>query len=81
MEKEKKKNIVGWITVIITISVSSLWAFWGIVENFHEGWYSVSVWENLFMLIFQYMGNDRGAARATKEMRNNCEILFTKMSV
>lgn len=25
------------------------------VENFHEGWYSDFVWENIFMFIFQYL--------------------------
>ncbi|MEA1883531.1 MAG: DUF1566 domain-containing protein [Thermotogota bacterium] len=52
---EKSKNIIGWIGVGITLIVSSLWSYWGAVENFHEGMYSTSVWENLFMFIFQYM--------------------------
>lgn len=53
--KKNKKRIIGWIGVIITIVFSSLWAYWGSIENFHEGWYSRSVWENLFMMFFQYL--------------------------
>ncbi len=41
--------------MFITVLFSSIWAYWGAFENFHEGWYSHSIWENLFMLIFQYM--------------------------
>ena len=55
MNKEKRRNIVGWIGVAITTIFSSIWAYWGSIENFHEGWYSVSIWENLFMLLFQYL--------------------------
>lgn len=52
--KTNKKQILGWIAVCITIAISSLWAYWGSIENFHEGWYSTSFFENLFMLVFQY---------------------------
>jgi len=50
-----RKNIIGWIRVAISLVFSSIWAYWGAIENFHEGWYSASMWENLFMLIFQYL--------------------------
>ena len=49
------KNLIGWIGVVITLIITSLWSYWGAVENFHEGMYSISVWENLFMFLFQYM--------------------------
>lgn len=52
---QRKILIIGWAGVFITIVFSSIWAYWGAFENFHEGWYSHSIWENLFMLIFQYM--------------------------
>ena len=54
-KKDKWKTIIGWSAVGVTLLISSIWAFWGIVENFHEGWYSTSIWENLFMLFFQYI--------------------------
>jgi len=53
--KGNKKIIIGWIGVGVTLIFSSIWAYWGTIENFHEGWYSASIWENLFMLIFQYL--------------------------
>lgn len=53
--KKDKKSVIGWIGVIITTAFSSIWAYWGAIENFHEGWYSASIWENLFMLFFQYL--------------------------
>lgn len=52
---ERKERILGWIGVSITVVFSSIWAYWGAFENFHEGWYSTSLWENLFMFFFQYM--------------------------
>jgi hypothetical protein len=32
-----------------------LWAFWGIIENFHEGWYYSSLWANLGLMLSQYL--------------------------
>lgn len=53
--KSDRKFWLGWIGVGISLIFSSLWAYWGAMENFHEGWYSQSIWENLFMLFFQYL--------------------------
>ena len=50
----KRHLIFGWIAVGIVIIIASLWAYWGGVENFHEGWYSQGVWENISMMIVQY---------------------------
>lgn len=50
-----KKQIIGWCGVGITVIISGFWAYWGTFENFHEGWYSESLFENLTMLIFQYL--------------------------
>ncbi len=51
---EKIKLITGWIAVSITVLLSSIWAYWGTIENFHEGWYS-TFWENMGMFLFQYL--------------------------
>jgi hypothetical protein len=48
------KTILGWLAVSITVLVSSIWAYWGAIENFHEGWYS-TFWENIGMMLFQYL--------------------------
>ena len=53
--KRDRKFWLGWVGVGITLIFSSMWAYWGAIENFHEGWYSHSVWENIFMLVFQYL--------------------------
>ncbi len=52
---EKRKKILGWTAVSITVAVSGFWAYWGAFENFHEGWYSSLVWENIFMMLSQYL--------------------------
>ncbi|MFA5466731.1 MAG: hypothetical protein WC251_02660 [Candidatus Izemoplasmatales bacterium] len=53
--KSRVKLVLGWLAVAITLTISGLWAYWGSIENFHEGWYSTSLWENLFMMFFQYL--------------------------
>jgi hypothetical protein len=53
--KDKARRVVGWIAVGITAVYTNLWTYWGIVENFHEGWYSTSIFENLLMLFIQYL--------------------------
>jgi hypothetical protein len=50
----KRRRVLGWIGVSITVVFSSLWAYWGAFENFHEGCYA-SFWENIFMFFFQYL--------------------------
>lgn len=50
----KRQLIIGWIAVTIVAVIASIWAYWGGMENFHEGWYSKSIWENLSMMIVQY---------------------------
>jgi len=52
--------VLGWIAVGLSTANSSLWAFWGVYETFHEGWYFTSLAQNLaltarylqFMLAF-----------------------------
>lgn len=39
----------------LSTAFTCLWAFWGILENFHEGWYSTSLYENLLLLFRQYL--------------------------
>jgi hypothetical protein len=48
-------RIVGWIAVVLSTAIASFWAFWGIIENFHEGWYFESVWSNLGLMFVQYL--------------------------
>jgi hypothetical protein len=43
----RKVVVLGWLAVGISTFISSLWAFWGIYESFHEGWYFKSLSQNL----------------------------------
>jgi hypothetical protein len=56
MKKQfKKGQIMGWIAVGLSAVITCGWAFWGIIENFHEGWYFESIWSNLGMMFVQYL--------------------------
>ena len=42
---------LGWLAVGIATIVSSLWAFWGVFEAFHEGWYFPSLASNVLLTV------------------------------
>ena len=46
---------IVWIAIGISTVITCFWAFWGINENFHEGWYFESLWMNLGMMFVQYL--------------------------
>ncbi len=50
-----RQRIVGWIAVSVSIVFTCFWAFWGIIENFHEGWYQPSLMPRLAMMFGQYL--------------------------
>ena len=50
-----RRQILGWIAVNISTAIICLWAFWGIVENYHEGWYYQSLLPNLGLMLAQYL--------------------------
>ena len=47
--------ILGWAAVGLATAISSLWAFWGVYESFHEVWYFTSPAQNL-ALTARYLG-------------------------
>lgn len=55
MKKIRKQQFTGWIALGLSTAILSFWAFWGIVENFHEGWYYPSLWMNLGLMLTQYL--------------------------
>jgi len=55
MEQLDKHQIVGWIAVGLSIVITCFWAFWGIIETFHEGWYYESLLSNLGLMFVQYL--------------------------
>ncbi len=51
----KRPGILGWTAVCLSTLFASFWAFWGAIENFHEGWYYQSFWDNLALAFIQYL--------------------------
>jgi len=55
MKHFDKRQTVGWIAVGLSIIITCFWAFWGIIENFHEGWYYESMLSNVGLMFVQYL--------------------------
>ena len=51
----KHKKLIGNFSFSICLFLTSVWAFWGIIENFHEGWYFDSFWKNIGLMFIQYL--------------------------
>jgi hypothetical protein len=51
----EKSKIIGWIAVAISTAITSFWAFWGVIENFHEGWFYESWLSNIGLMFAQYL--------------------------
>jgi hypothetical protein len=49
------RQILGWLAVGLSTLAACFWAFWGIIENFHEGWYHPSLGMNLVLMVVQYL--------------------------
>jgi hypothetical protein len=50
-----RRRILGWIAVVLSTLITTFWAFWGIIENFHEGWYYDSLLSNVGLMFVQYL--------------------------
>lgn len=55
MEKLKRQKLIIWIAISLSAVFANFWAYWGINENFHEGWYCVSFWDNVLLMFVQYL--------------------------
>ena len=55
MKRPNKRQVVGWIAVGLSLTITCFWAFWGIIENFHEGWYFASWLSNVGLMLVQYL--------------------------
>lgn len=55
MKQTLTRSVVGWLAVAVATGIACLWAFWGIIENFHEGWYLPSLAQNLELMVVQYL--------------------------
>jgi hypothetical protein len=49
------RQVVGWGAVGVSTLLGCFWAFWGILENFHEGWYYPTLPSNLALMVCQYL--------------------------
>ena len=50
MKNLDKRQLAGWIAVGISTVITCFWVFWGIIENFHEGWYYESWLSNVGLM-------------------------------
>ncbi len=49
------RKIFGIVAFCIALVAIGLWAYWGVIETFHEGWYFISLRDNLLNMVGQYM--------------------------
>jgi hypothetical protein len=55
MKRTDRRRIAGWVALGLSTLITCFWAFWGILENFHEGWYFESLLSNLRLMFVQYL--------------------------
>lgn len=55
MNHLSKRQVVGWLAVALSTSIACFWAIWGIIENFHEGWFHESLLLNVGLMFVQYL--------------------------
>lgn len=36
----RRQQVTGWIALSISMTIAALWAMWGSIEAFHEGWWA-----------------------------------------
>ena len=49
------RQLVGWLAVALSTAIATFWAIWGIIENFHEGWFHQSLLLNIGLMFVQYL--------------------------
>lgn len=47
----RREQVCGWSAIGLSTLVACLWAFWGIIENFHEGFWSPQLSQRLWMTL------------------------------
>jgi hypothetical protein len=55
MGRWTRRRLLGWLAVALSTTIASFWAFWGIIENFHEGWFHESLLLNIGLMFVQYL--------------------------
>jgi hypothetical protein len=49
------RTLAGWMGVGLSVAMACFWAFWGSMENFHEGWFNPDLGRNLALMFAQYL--------------------------
>jgi C-terminal peptidase prc len=44
-------NVAGWVAVLLVTAASCWFAFWGVIEAFHEGWCKPELWMRLLQVL------------------------------
>ena len=55
MTRFPKREVIGWVAVALSTLIACFWAVWGIIENFHEGWFHDSFFRNVGLMFIQYL--------------------------
>ena len=55
MSELSKRRVTGWLAVALSTVIACFWAVWGIIENFHEGWFHDSFLLNVGLMFLQYL--------------------------
>jgi hypothetical protein len=55
MKQLDKRQVVGWTAVGLSTAITCFWAFWGVIENLHEGWYYEFWLSNVGLMFVQYL--------------------------
>lgn len=55
MVDRDRRSILGWIAIAVSTMIACFWAYWGAIENFHEGWYQDTFLKNLILMLGQYL--------------------------
>jgi hypothetical protein len=53
--KSKQVQLAGWVAAGCSTLITCAWAIWGIIENFHEGWFHDTLVSNLGLMLVQYL--------------------------
>jgi hypothetical protein len=54
-QKLDRQQVLGWLGLFVSVAITCFWAFWGSIENFHEGWYFESFLSNIGLMFLQYL--------------------------
>jgi hypothetical protein len=50
-----RRQVLGWVAIGLSTMIACFWAVWGIIENFHEGWFYASLISNIGLMFVQYL--------------------------